>query len=58
MESTLQYVADVEQLLRQLVEAIKDVKVLLKETEEFVVKYCSRGELGMFFTLIIPVSEI
>jgi hypothetical protein len=60
MESTLQYVADVEQFarLRQLVEAIKEVRVLLKETEEFVIKYCSRGELGMFFTPIVPVSEI
>jgi hypothetical protein len=60
MEGAFQYVADVEQFarLRQLVEAIKDVKVLLKDTEEFVIKYCSRGELGMPITLIVPVSEI
>jgi hypothetical protein len=59
MESTLQYVADVEQFakLRQLVEAIKEVQVLLKDTEEFVIKYCSRSELGTLITLIAPVSE-
>ena len=48
MECTFQYVADVEQFarLRQLVEAIKEVKVLVKDTEIFIVKYCSRGEIG------------
>ena len=60
MERTFQYVADVEQFakLRQLVEAIKDVKVLLKDTEEFVIKYCSRDELGRLITLIVPILEI
>jgi hypothetical protein len=53
MESMLQYVADVEQFakLPKLVEAIGEVAQLVNDTKDFVVKYCSQGELGM---LIIP----
>jgi hypothetical protein len=53
MESMLQYVADVEQFakLPKLVEAIGEVAQLVKDTKDFVVKYCSQSELGM---IIIP----
>jgi hypothetical protein len=53
MESTLQYVADVEQFARlaKLVEAIEEVRTLVKKTETFVIKYCSRGELGNVLSL-------
>jgi hypothetical protein len=49
MESMLQYVADVEQFakLPKLLEAIEEVAQLVKDTKEFVFKYCSQGELGM-----------
>jgi hypothetical protein len=49
MESMLQYVADVEQFakLPKLVEAIGEVSQLVNDTKEFVVKYCSQGELCM-----------
>jgi hypothetical protein len=59
IESTLQYLADVEQFARlaKLVEAIEEVKVLVKKTEEFVVKYCSRGELGALVTSSLPFME-
>jgi hypothetical protein len=53
MESMLQYVADVEQFakLPKLVEAIREVAQLVKDTKDFVVKYCSQSELGM---LVLP----
>ena len=53
MESMLQYVADVEQFakLPKLVEAIREVAQLVKDTNDFVVKYCSQSELGM---LVLP----
>ena len=59
MESTIQYVADVEQFakLAKLVEAIEEVKILVKKTEEFVVYYCSRNELGALVTLSLPSME-
>ena len=59
MESTIQYLADVEQFARlaKLVEAIGDVKILVKKTEEFVVDYCSRNELGALVTLSLPFME-
>jgi len=59
MESTIQYVADVEQFARlaKLVEAIEEVKILVKKTEEFVVNYCSRNELGALVTLSLPSME-
>jgi hypothetical protein len=49
----LQYVADVEQFakLPKLVEAIREVAQLVKDTKDFVVKYCSQSELGM---LVLP----
>ncbi len=53
MESMLQYVADVEQFakLPKLVEAIREVAQLVKDTKDFIVKYCSQSELGM---LVLP----
>jgi hypothetical protein len=49
MACTIDYVVDVEQFARpvQLVEAIKELKALVKETEDFIRKYCIRDELGM-----------
>jgi hypothetical protein len=53
MESILQYVADVEQFanLPKLVEAIRYVAQLVKDTKGFVTKYFSRNELGI---LVLP----
>ena len=50
MARTIAYVEDIEQFARleELKEAIKNVRPLVEETTNFVLKYASAGELGMF----------
>ena len=49
MACTIAYVEDVEQFARleELKEAIKNVRPLVEETTNFVLKYSSTGELGI-----------
>jgi hypothetical protein len=56
MESMLQCVADVEQFAKRpkLVQAIGGIAQLVKDTEEFVVKYCLQSELGMPIVISSP----
>ena len=50
MSCTIGYVEDVEQFARleELKGAIKNVRPLVEETTNFVLKYSSAGELGIF----------
>jgi hypothetical protein len=49
MACTIDYVVDVERFARlvSLVEAIEELKALVRETEDFIRKYCIRDESGM-----------
>ena len=50
MACTIAYVEDVEQFARlvELKEALKNIRPLVEETTNFVLKYSSTGELGTF----------
>jgi hypothetical protein len=48
MARTLGYVQDVEQFarIRQFVEAIKEVQLLLGDAQNLIIKHCSHNETG------------
>jgi hypothetical protein len=50
MARTLEYVQDVEQFARitQFVETLKELQLLLADTQNFIINYSSQSETGMF----------